>query len=104
MSARIVVNLTDGVAQSAIDRAPDGGTWLSLWQGREVVIVKLTRPSLQALHQMLGRELGAGVASESATPATAPDESVMPARDALAMRPCLPIPDGVSELFRGGSA
>ena len=30
MSARIVLNLAQGVAECAVDRAPDGGTWLSL--------------------------------------------------------------------------
>lgn len=103
MSARIVVNLTDGLAQSAVDRAPDGGTWLSLWQGREVVIVKLTTLSLQALHEALGRELTSRAAGESATSATAA-EGPMTARQALAMRPCLPIPDGLSEPFHEGRA
>jgi hypothetical protein len=58
MSARIVVNLEQGLTQSAIDHSPSGGTWLSLWQGPEVVIVKLSRPSLQALWQTLTKELG----------------------------------------------
>ena len=30
MSARIVLNLAQGLAECAVDRAPDGGTWLSL--------------------------------------------------------------------------
>jgi hypothetical protein len=67
MSARIVVNLAQGVAQSAIDRAPDGGTFLSIWQGGEVVIVKLSLPSLEALRAMLARELG--MAAGDAKPA-----------------------------------
>ena len=58
MSARIVLNLAQGRAECAIDRAPDGGTWLSLWQGREVVIVKLSTPSLEALQLALAKELG----------------------------------------------
>ncbi len=61
MSARIVVNLEHGLAASAIDRGLDGGTWLSLWQGREVVIVKLSEPSLQALWLALTKELGMSV-------------------------------------------
>jgi hypothetical protein len=58
MSARIVVNLAHGLAESAIDREPEGGTWLSLWQTEEVVVVKLSTPSLQALWLTLSRELG----------------------------------------------
>ena len=65
MSARIVVNLEHGLAESAIDRAPDGGVWLSLWQGREVVIVKLSTPSLQALCLTLAEDLAV-----TAAPAT----------------------------------
>lgn len=59
MSARIVVNLAEGVASVAIDRAPDGGLWLSLWQLREAVIVKLSPASLQALAQALATDLDA---------------------------------------------
>lgn len=59
MSARIVVNLAEGLAQSSIDRAPDGGLWLSLWQPREAVIVKLSPASLQSLAQALGTGLDA---------------------------------------------
>lgn len=67
MSARIVVNLAQGLAECVIDRGPDGGTWLSLWQGREVVIVKLSTPSLQALQLTLAKALGmpAGEAAAS---------------------------------------
>lgn len=57
MSARIVVNLEHGLAESAIDRAPDGGVWLSLWQPGEVVIVKLSMPSFQALCRALAKDL-----------------------------------------------
>ena len=104
MSARLVVNLADGLAQSAIDHAPDGGTWLSLWQGREVVIVKLSTPSLQALHQTLSRELGSSAAGERTPRDRATGERAMATRKAVAMRPCLPIPDGVSEPFGTGRA
>jgi len=72
MSARIVVNLEHGLAESAIDRAPDGGVWLSLWQGREVVIVKLSMPSLQALCLTLAEDL-AVTAAPAAEDADAPD-------------------------------
>lgn len=65
MSARIVVNLEHGLAESAIDRAPDGGVWLSLWQGSEVFLVKLSTPSLQALCLTLAKDL-----AESAVPAS----------------------------------
>jgi hypothetical protein len=64
MSARIVVNLEQGLAGSAIDRTPDGGVWLSLWQASEVVIVKLSLPSVQALCLTLAKDL-----AESAAPA-----------------------------------
>jgi hypothetical protein len=57
MSARIVVNLAQGPAECAIDRGPDGGTWLSLRQGAEVVLVKLSTPSLEALWLTLARGL-----------------------------------------------
>ena len=57
MSARIVVNLADGVAHSAIDRAPDGGLWLSLWQRNEVVIFKLSMPGMRALQQTLSTQV-----------------------------------------------
>ncbi len=33
MSARIVVNLAQGLAEFAIDHGPDAGTWLSMKQG-----------------------------------------------------------------------
>ena len=56
MSARIVLNLAPGVAECAVDRAPDGGTWLSLRQGSELVIVKLSAPSLAALQLALAKE------------------------------------------------
>jgi nucleoside-diphosphate-sugar epimerase len=62
MSARIVVNLEHGLAGSAIDRAPDGGVWLSLWQASEVVIVKLSLPSLQVLCLTLAKDLAATAA------------------------------------------
>ncbi len=71
MSARIVVNLEHGLAESAIDRTLDGGVWLSLWQGREVVIVKLSMPSLQALCLTLAKDLAlsnATAADEAGTP------------------------------------
>jgi hypothetical protein len=58
MSARIVVNLTHGLALSAIDRDADGGVWLSLWQTEEVVLVKVSTPSAQALWLALSKELG----------------------------------------------
>jgi hypothetical protein len=54
-----------GLAQSAIDHSPGGGTWLSLWQGREVVIVKLSMPSLEALLLTLAKELGANAGEAS---------------------------------------
>jgi hypothetical protein len=66
MSARIVVNLGHGFAESAIDRTPDGGVWLSLWQGREVVIVKLSMPSLQALCATLAKDLALSTAADDA--------------------------------------
>lgn len=82
MSARIVVNLAEGLAQSTIDRAPDGGTFLSLWQGGEVVIVKLSTPSLEALHAMLAKELGTpAVDAAPASDAKPPVEAAPPARD-----------------------
>ena len=56
MSARIVLNLAHGLAECAVDRAPDGGTWLSLRQGPELVIVKLSAPSLAALQLALAQE------------------------------------------------
>ncbi len=59
MSARIVVNLAEGVASMALDRAPDGGLWLSLWQPREAVIVKLSPASLASLAQTLATDLDA---------------------------------------------
>ena len=81
MSARIVVNLAQGPDSSAIDRAPDGGTFLSLWQGGEVVIVKLSAPSLEALQRTLARELG--MPALDASPAgdvKPPDDTPTPAR------------------------
>ena len=57
MSARIVVNLTPGIAECAIDHAVDGGAWLSLWKGSEVVIVKLSTSSLEALERAIAKEL-----------------------------------------------
>jgi hypothetical protein len=59
MSARIVVNLAEGVASVALDRAPDGGLWLSIWQPREAVIVKLAPASLQSLALALATDLDA---------------------------------------------
>jgi hypothetical protein len=70
MSARIVVNLGHGFAESAIDRTPDGGVWLSIWQASEVVIVKLSLPSLQALRLTLAKDLAL---STTADDAGAPD-------------------------------
>jgi hypothetical protein len=58
MSARIVVNLAQGPAECAIDRGHDGGSWLSLRQGGEVVVVKLSPPSFEALQLMLAKEFG----------------------------------------------
>jgi hypothetical protein len=72
MSARIVVNLGHGFAESAIDRTPDGGVWLSLWRGREVVIVKLSMPSLQALCVTLAKDLALST-TPAAEDAVAPD-------------------------------
>ena len=81
MSARIVVNLAQGLASSAIDRAPDGGTFLSIWQGGEVVIVKLSAPSLQALQQTLARELGMpAMDAAPAGDARPPVDATTPAR------------------------
>jgi hypothetical protein len=56
MSARIVLNLAQGLAECRVDRAPDGGTWLSLRQGPELVIVKLSALSLTALQLALAQE------------------------------------------------
>jgi hypothetical protein len=61
MSARIVVNLAQGPAECALDRGPDGGAWLSLRQGAELVLVKLTTPSLEALWLALARGLAMAV-------------------------------------------
>jgi hypothetical protein len=58
MSARIVANFSHGLALSAIDCDADGGVWLSLWQTEEVVLVKLSTPSAQALWLALSKELG----------------------------------------------
>jgi hypothetical protein len=74
MSARIVVNLEHGLAESAIDRTPDGGVWLSVWQASEVVIVKLSLPSLQALCLTLAKDL-AGTAAPAGEDASASDVS-----------------------------
>jgi hypothetical protein len=68
MSARIVLNLAQGLAECAVDRAPDGGTWLSLRQGPELVIVKLSTPSLAALQLALAKALEMA-AGEAAAPA-----------------------------------
>ena len=94
MSARIVVNLEQGLAQSAIDHSPSGGTWLSLWQGREVVIMKLSTPSLQALWQTLTKELGpsaAETAGEGATEQT-PGAAASDRGEARAWQPPLQEP------------
>lgn len=77
MSARIVVNLSNGQAGCAIDRSPDGGTWLSLHLGSELVLVKLSPPSLVALHRALGKHLA--VAADGATRADAGDPGSTPA-------------------------
>lgn len=61
MSARIVVNLAHGPAECALDHGPDGGIWLSLRQGPEVVLVKLSTPSLEALWLTLARGLAMAV-------------------------------------------
>lgn len=73
MSARIVVNLAEGVASVALDRAPDGGLWLSLWQPREAVIVKLSPASLQSLAQALATDLEETGMTDSADRETASD-------------------------------
>jgi hypothetical protein len=85
MSARIVVNLEHGLAESAIDREPEGGTWLSLWQSDEVVLVKLSTPSLQALWLTLSKELGLR-AGEPSAPEPA-DASGAPCGDGCGARP-----------------
>jgi hypothetical protein len=59
MSARIVLNFSNGLAECAIDRGHDGGTWLSLWQGTELVLMKVSMPSLAALQLLLARHLAA---------------------------------------------
>ena len=92
MSARIVVNLEHGLAESAIDRSPDGGTWLSLWQGREVVIVKLSTPSVQALWLTLTKELGMSASRETASCDTATEEASAEASAAA------------TQTWRGGAA
>ena len=75
MSARIVVNLEHGLAESAIDRGPDGGAWLSFWHSREVVVVKLSTPSLQALWLTLTKGLGMSASRETASRETATEEA-----------------------------
>ncbi len=77
MSARIVVNLAQGLAEFAIDHGPDGGTWLSMKQGGENVIVKLSMPSLEALQLTLAKELGLP-SGQSALPS---GQSAAPARE-----------------------
>ncbi len=80
MSARIVVNLAHGLAECALERGPDCGTWLSLSQGPEVVVVKLSTPGLDALRLALAREpetpttpdaMAAAAASGAETPVSA---------------------------------
>ena len=66
MSARIVVNMAQGPAECALDRGPDGGLWLSLRQGAEVVLVKLSTPSLEALWLTLARGLAMAVGDGTA--------------------------------------
>jgi hypothetical protein len=66
MSGRIVVNLALGPADCALDRGPDGGNWLSLRQGGEVVIVKLSTSSLEALWLALARGLAMAVGDGTA--------------------------------------
>jgi hypothetical protein len=78
MSARIVVNLAHGLAESAIDHGSDGGTWLSFQQGRELVLVKLSTPSLQTLWLTLTRELGM-VAPEEMASGVSPGPEEAPA-------------------------
>jgi hypothetical protein len=94
MSARIVVNLEQGLAQFAIDHSPSGGTWLSLWQGAEVVIVKLSTPSLEALWHTLTKELGPGVAETASGGATEQTTGATPSErgEARAWQPPLPEP------------
>lgn len=93
MSARIVVNLEHGLAGSAVDRTPDGGVWLSLWQAGEVVMVKLSLPSLQAVCLALAKDLaetdltaagdgGTPDASGPRPPAAGPEAPSAPAEGA----------------------
>jgi hypothetical protein len=83
MSARIVLNLSNGVAGCAIDRGPDGGTWLSLHQGSELVLVKLSPASLAALHRALGKQLAvpADGAVAAAAVNDAPGDGAQPPED-----------------------
>jgi hypothetical protein len=66
MSVRIAVNLALGPADCALDRGPDGGRWLSLRQGGEVVLVKLSTSSLEALWLTLARGLAMAVVDGTA--------------------------------------
>jgi hypothetical protein len=58
MSARIVLNFEHGLAESAVERRPEGGTFVSLWQSGEVLIVKLSEASLHALWLELSKAVG----------------------------------------------
>lgn len=87
MSARIVVNLEHGLAECAVDRTPDGGVWLSLWRAGEVVMVKLSLPSLQALCLTLAKDL-------AETDATAAEDGGTP--DASGPRPPAAEPEPTS--------
>ena len=58
MSARIVLNFEHGLTASAVERRPQGGTFLSLWQPGGVLIVKLSEASLHALWFELSKAVG----------------------------------------------
>jgi hypothetical protein len=58
MSARIVLNFEHGLTASAVERRPQGGTFLSLWQPGGVLIVKLSEASLHALWLELSKAVG----------------------------------------------
>ena len=75
MSARVVMNLEHGLTSSAIDPGQNGGTWLSLWQHEEVVMVKLSTPSLQAPWLTLTKELGMSASRATASRETATEEA-----------------------------
>ena len=83
MSARIVLNFSNGLAECAIERGHDGDSWLSLWQGTEVVLVKLSMPSLGAMHLVLAKHVGATTErSAPAEPGPAPGTQEVEPREA----------------------